>query len=278
MLDDATTNTARRAPDEGLKSLAKVVRVLETFSTVDRSLSHGDICERTGFPKSTTHRLLASMREVGLLDQDRERDRYRLGLKLFELGNTVLANMELHREARPYVENLTRLSGQAVHLAVFDGRAVVVIHRADPHPEGTPVAFVERASAHCTSVGKAVLAFQPAEVLDRLAAAGLHRYTEHTITNPQALRADLELTRTRGYAVDEGEHQPGLRCVGAPIRDASGRVFAAVSVSGPAWKLPSNEIGAMAKLVMHTAQGISLALGHRPAEFPNIGNKDRKMA
>src|SRR5215212_10604352 len=84
MLDDAVTNTARRAPDEGLKSLAKVVRVLETFSTVDRSLSHGEICERTGFPKSTTHRLLASMREVGLLDQDRERDRYRLGLKLFE--------------------------------------------------------------------------------------------------------------------------------------------------------------------------------------------------
>ena len=264
MLDATTSDTPRGGADEGLKSLAKVMRVLETFSTLDRTLSHGEVCERTGFPKSTTHRLLASMREVGLLDQDRGRDRYRLGLKLFELGNTVLANMELHREARPYVENLTRLSGQTVHLAVFDGRAVVVIHRADPHPEGMPAAFVERASAHCTSVGKAVLAFQPPEALERVVASGLPRYTEQTITDAEALRRHLAATRERGYAVDEGEHQPGLRCVGAPIRDAGGRVFAAVSVSGPAWKLPANEIEAIAKLVVHAAQGISLALGYRP--------------
>src|SRR3954471_4306722 len=160
-------------PEDSLKSLAKVVSILDAFSTSRRSLSLAEISAVTGFPRSTAHRLAASMRDVGLLDQDSHRDRYRLGLKLFELGNTVLANMDLHREARPYVENLTRLSGQAVHLAVFDGRAVVVIHRADPHPEGTPVAFVERASAHCTSVGKAVLAFQPPGVLERLAAAGL---------------------------------------------------------------------------------------------------------
>jgi predicted transcriptional regulator len=94
MPDTLLNESLARTSDDGLKSLTKVVRVLATFSTTDRALSVAEICQRTGFPKSTTHRLLASMRDVGLLDQDRERDRYRLGLKLFELGNIVLANMD----------------------------------------------------------------------------------------------------------------------------------------------------------------------------------------
>ena len=249
---------------EGLKSLAKVMRVLDCFSTRDRSLSLGEICRRTGFPKATAHRLVASLREVGMLDQDRERDRYRLGLRLFELGNVVLANMELHREARPFVEQLTRLSGHSVHLAVFDGRQAVVIHRADPHPEGSPVAFVEAAPAHCTSVGKAILAFQPAETLARLAALGaLVRYTDATLTDPVRLAEHLRETRERGWSTDEGEHQPGLRCVGAPIRDVTGRVFAAISVSAPSRELPQGRLPAVAKLVRHAASGISAALGWR---------------
>ena len=86
--------------DESLKSLTKVSRVLDCFTTSHRALSLAEICARTGYPRSTTHRLLAAMREVGFIEQDRERDFYRLGLRLFELGNTVLANLELHREGR----------------------------------------------------------------------------------------------------------------------------------------------------------------------------------
>ena len=91
----------RDGPEDSLKSLSKVVAILDAFSTSQRSLSLAEISIATGFPRSTAHRLAASMRDVGLLDQDGQRDRYRLGLKLFELGNTVLANMDLHREARP---------------------------------------------------------------------------------------------------------------------------------------------------------------------------------
>jgi len=255
---------AVRRGEDGLKSLNKVVRVLDCFSTRDRSLSLGEISARTGMPKTTAHRLVASLRDVGMLEQDRERDRYRLGLKLFELGNTVLANMDLHREARPFVEQLTRLSGHSVHLAVFDGRQAVVIHRADPHPEGSPAAFIETAPVHCTGVGKAILAFQPADVLDRLAALGaLRRYTDSTLTEAALLSAHLVETRERGWSLDEGEHQPGLRCVGAPIRDESGRVFAAISVSAPMRELPSGRVGATAKLVCHTAEAISAKLGWR---------------
>lgn len=250
--------------EEGLKSLGKVMSVLGCFSTRDRSLSLGEICARTGFPKATAHRLVASLREAGLLDQDRERDRYRLGLKLFELGNTVLANMDLHREARPFVEQLTRLSGHSVHLAVFDGRAAVVIHRADPHPDVSPAAFIESAPVHCTSVGKAILAFQPPELLARLAALGmLVRYTDQTITDPAQLALHLQETRERGWSLDEGEHQPGLRCVGAPIRDQTGRVFAAISVSAPVRELTPPRLPATVKIVRHAARGLSTALGWR---------------
>jgi DNA-binding IclR family transcriptional regulator len=253
---------AENAPnaDDSLKSLSKVMRILEVFSTIDRKLSVAEVCRRTGFPRSTTHRLLASMKEVGLLDQNRQRDRYRLGLKLFELGNVVLANLDLHREAAPYVKRLGQLTGQSVHLAIFDGRRAIVIHRADPVESAMLLSLTESAPVHCTSVGKAILAFQPDEVIARIIEAGLQKYTANTITSGERLREDLAVTRKRGYAIDEGEHQAGLRCCGAPIRDHEGRVFAAISVSGASWKLPTGEIASVAEIVLQIADTISASL------------------
>ena len=264
LVDSVESRRDEPKSDDGLKSLTKLMRVLNSFSTTERSLSLSDICQRTGFPKSTAHRFLASLRDAGLLDQDNGRDRYRLGLKLFELGNTVLANMDLHREARPYIEALGRLTDQAVHLAVFDGRHAIVVQRSDPQQEPGSRAFFESAPAHCTSVGKAILAHQPEAALQRFIAAGLQRFTDTTITDGGALIQELAATRDRGYAIDEGEHQPGLRCVGVPIHDQSARVFAAVSVSGPAWKLPLSEVDRIAKIVIHNANAISQVLGYRP--------------
>lgn len=253
-----------RSADGTLKSLAKVVRILECFSTTERTLHLVEICSRTGFPRSTTHRLLSAMRVHGFLDQDEERDRYRLGLRLFEFGNVVLANMDLHREAPPFVDLLVRLTSHAVHVAVFDGREAVVIRRSDPSPEkNTSLNLIESAPAHCTSVGKAILAYQPAPVVERLIAEGLRRFTDHTITDPPTLRTDLANIRERRYAVDNEEHQPGLRCVGAPIRDHSGRVFAAISVSGAAALLLPSETANLSRIVIHNAEAISKRLGYR---------------
>ena len=250
-------------PDDNLKSLNKIAHILGCFSVTHRALSLGEICKRTALPKSTAHRLLASMREVGLLDQDRDRERYRLGLWLFELGNLVLSNMELHREARPIVEQLGRIGGQMVHLAVFDGVQAVVINRSDPHPGGKALpTLLENAPAHSTSVGKAVLAFQPEAVIDRIIGLGLQRFTDATITTGEALQAELEAIRERGYAIDDGENEPGLRCIGAPIRDQSGRVFASISLSGPAWRMPMAEVDGLAKIVIHHAAAIAARLGY----------------
>lgn len=258
-----TATPKRRAGDDNLKSLQKVVSVLDCFSTTRRALSVAEICKMTGFPRSTTHRLLASLRDVGFLEQEHERDGYRLGLRLFEFGSIALSNLDVHREGRAIVESLHRLTDRAVHLAVFDGERAVIIHRMEAGNETRiPSTYVENSPAYCTSVGKAILAHQEPHVLDRIIAAGLERYTETTLTDPDALRADLALTRDRGYAVDEGEHQPGLRCVGAPIRNTSGVVFGAISVSAPSWQLPETEIEELSKVVTYHANLVSQRLGY----------------
>lgn len=258
---------ARRPSDDGLKSLHKVAAVLDCFSTSHRALSLADICKLTGYPRSTTHRLLASMREVGLLDQDRERERYRLGIKLFTYGNIVLANMDLHREARPFAEALGRMTGHSVHLAVFGGEKAVVIHREEPAPGGyTPLSLLENAPVHCTSIGKAILAFQPDATVERIIANGLTRYTDATITDPGRLLDQLAEVRARGYAVDNGEHQPGLRCIGAPIRDQFGRVFASISASAPALQSPAEREAGIAQMVIYHAEQISQRLGYSAME------------
>jgi DNA-binding IclR family transcriptional regulator len=248
-----------RPSEDAVKSLVKVVSILEAFSTSRRSMSLAEISAATGFPRSTTHRLAASLRDVGLLDQDGHRDRYRLGIKLFELGNTVLANMDLHREARPVVDALSQVSGHLVHLAVFDGQQAIVIHRVSAD-SGTPLTLIEAAPVHCTSVGKAILAFQPTAKIDAIVAGGLKRFTDSTITDGRRLKSELKLIRGRGYAIDEGEHQPGIRCVGAPIHDRAGRVIAGLSASGPARRLQKDQLAGLAKIVVHHARLIAAKL------------------
>src|SRR5690606_19198745 len=120
--------------------------------------------------------------------------------KLFAYGNIVLANMDLHREARPYGEALGRMTGLSVHLAVFGGERAVVIHREEPAPGGlTPLNLLENAPVHCTSIGKAILAYQPEPILERVINAGLPRYTDATITTGEQLRQELQIVRERGY-------------------------------------------------------------------------------
>jgi DNA-binding IclR family transcriptional regulator len=260
---------------ESLKSLVKMMAILDCFSTVERKLSVAEIASRTGMPRGTVHRIMRTMRELGMVDQERDRDQYRLGMKLFELGTTVLANMELHREAKAGVEALTRASGETVHLSVFDGKSSTVINRTDPDGTRVNTLFVlESSPAHATASGKAALAYQPAGAIERFIARGLPRIAPNTITDGDVLRAELATIRERGYAVDNEELAPSTRCVGAPIRNASGGVFAAISVSGQARRFTPERIAAYADLVRHHARAISLQIGYRPEAAPTADLTD----
>lgn len=253
--------------DDNLKSLAKMMAILDCFSTVERKLSVAEIAARLGMPRGTVHRIMRTLRDLGMIEQERDRDQYRLGMKLFELGTTVLANMDLHREAKASVEALTRASGETVHLSVFDGKSSTVINRTDPDGRRVNTLFVlESSPAHATSSGKAALAFQPEAAIERFIARGLARIAPNTITDPSALCAELASIRRQGYAVDDEELTPGTRCVSAPIRNLSGAVFAAISVSGPARRFTGERVDAYADLVRHHAGTISGQLGYRRGE------------
>lgn len=250
---------------DNLKSLAKMMAILNCFSTIDRKLSAAEIAGRTAIPRGTVHRIMRTMRDLGLVEQERDRDQYRLGMKLFELGTTVLANMDLQREAGAAIAALTQASGETVNLSVFDGTSSTVINRTDPDKTRVNTVYVlESSPAHATASGKVALAYQSAAVLDRFLARGLPAIAPGTITDAAVLREELATIRVRGFAIDNEELAPGTKCVGAPIRNASGTVFAAISVSGQASRFTPDQIATFADLVRYHAQAVSVRLGYRP--------------
>jgi DNA-binding IclR family transcriptional regulator len=269
--DERHAETPRQMPagssagaDRGsLKSMHKLMAILDCFSSFDRSLSLNEISARCGMPKTTVHRLVSSLREVKLLEQDRGRDRYRMGIRLFELGSIVMGNLDIFREARPLVDRLIGATGEGSHLCVFDGTNMVSIEHREPNSSSVNwTTTLSISPSYCTGVGKAALAYQEEPVIEKIIRAGLLPYTPNTITDPDALRSELEAIRGRGFSIDEGEHQPGVRCVAAPIRNAAGHVFAAVSVSGPKDRVAPERVPSLAPLVVATANQISRQMGY----------------
>ena len=261
----------REERSDVLKSLRKSIRVMGCFSLEEPRLALSEIARRAELPLSTAHRILATLREAGLVEQEGERDLYRLGPKLFELGSMVLANMEVHREALPFIEELSRESGETVHLGVFDGSRVVSIEKMDSsHGLASNITVGKGAPAYCTAVGKALLAFQPDPVVEHVCQQGLVRYTPRTITDSARLRKELEKVRSSGYAVDDGEHQPGLRCVAAPIRNYSGNAIASLSISGPAIRISKEAIPTLAQRVREVAGKLSTRLGYKGSPSPPL--------
>lgn len=241
-------------------SYFKMMAVLECFSRSDKALTVLQISKRSELPRTTVHRLVSTLKTLGLLEQDRDRERYRLGLKLFELGNTVLANMDVQREAAESISTLSNKTGLSVHLGVFDGHGIIMVSRHDSRGLNN-VITLESAAAHCSATGKAVLAHQEDKVVARIVSQGLPAFTSHSITEPAALRDELRKTLERGYSIDDMEYEEWRRCVAAPIWNASGRIFAAISVTGDKARFDDKTIPEFAALVKQQAKLISARLG-----------------
>jgi DNA-binding IclR family transcriptional regulator len=261
-MDDRDTIELDSGSRGSIKSLAKVLQVLECFSHRQANLTPADIAARTGLPRATTHRLVSSLRDIGLLEQNGKRDTYKLGMKLFQLGSLVLANLDLDTHARAHATRLQRITGEAIHLCVFDGFRMAFVERQEMDAAAnTVVTRIESAPVYCTGVGKAFLAFQDEATIAKIIGDGLPVRTPNTLTEAAALGEDLRLTLERGYAIDNEENEPHVRCVAAPIRDSNGRVIAAISVSGPEARMPMPRIEGLAPVVKETADSISLELG-----------------
>ncbi len=222
-----------------LASVRNAARLLKEFSSTETEFGVSELARRLDISKSTVHRLLVTLASEHLVEQDATTGRYRLGLAVYDLGAAVATGIDLHEAVMPSMERLRNATGETVHVAVLDGREVVYIERLDsPNTLRLFLEIGRRNAANATGTGKCLLAFLSEWELERLLDGWeLIAKTPHTITDRDALRAELKAIRRRGYAHNLNESEVGVYSVSAPIRDFTGRVRAAMSVAGPSERM-----------------------------------------
>jgi DNA-binding IclR family transcriptional regulator len=223
-------------------------------------------------PKSTAHNLLGTLASHGFIERV-DGNLYALGTAIISLTQSVRVNVELRDRAAPLLRELADQSRESVYLTVPDAdRALYIYAVESPHRLLARTAVGDRVPLHCTSVGKAILSALPEQaVKDIVSRIGLPSFTPATITDLDALLADLSEIRTRGYAVDNGEHETGTCCLGAPVLDTSGHVIGACSVSGTDCEIVTVRQEELSTLVVKVSREISRRMGYvpsRPSALP----------
>lgn len=254
-----------------LSSVRAAARLLCTFTANDRELGVSELSRRLGLSKSAVHRLLTTLAAEHLIERNPRSGRYRLGIKLYELGTVVSSHLELHEAVAMYIDDLRARTGETVQVGILDGSEVVYIERRESlRTLHQMVDFGHRNYAHCTACGKVLLASLPeAELGQVLGDRPLQARTEYTITDPARLRLELAVVRERGYAEQVHETTVDMTSVAAPIHDDSGGVIAAISVAGPLPRMGDAVRRRYAMATLDTAGRISEQLGYRRSAQPS---------
>lgn len=253
-----------------LSSVRNAARLLKEFSRDSREIGVTELSRRLGIGKSTAHRLLNTLAEERLLEQDPDTGAYRLGLAMYELGASVSMHTDLHNACIPVIDQLAAGTRETVQVAVLDFREVVYVERRDsPQTLRLFGRVGHRNDAYCTSTGKVLLAYLSPGRLDRtLDGWELSARTPHTITDMDRLRQELEMVRRRGWAENVNEVEMGVASVAAPIRNGLGEVVASVSVAGPVQRLTGDSLKRFARPTVEAGLAISRRLGYRDAGSP----------
>jgi IclR family KDG regulon transcriptional repressor len=258
-----TDDDAKDRQRVGIQSLGRAFGILEEVARHRDGIGLADLGRRVGLHNSTTFHLAKTMVALGYIRQEKESKRYRIGRPLFALAASALDEIEMVNVAMPVLEDLARQTGESCHFAVRMGDAIVVIARTSG-----PGAFqlTDRVGvvrpAHCTALGKAILAsLHPDQLLRLLKRAGLKPSTEKSITEIRVLVREIEEIRRTGIAHDDGEFNLEVRCVAVPVADFTGKVIGALGISGPIWRLSNQAIKSRAKIVQEAAARLSGEFG-----------------
>jgi IclR family transcriptional regulator, KDG regulon repressor len=262
---DDIDNEANEKQRGGVQSLARAFGIMEEVARSREGISLAELSKRVGLHNSTTFHLVKTMVSLGYIRQIKDSKRYRIGRPLFALAASALDEIEMVSLATPVLEDLSRETGESGHFAVRMGDSVVVIART-----AAPGAFqlTERVGvvrpAHCTALGKVILAALRDDQLDRfLARTELTAVTPKSITEPDVLKKDIDEVRRSGIAFDDGEFNPEVRCVGVPVKDFTGQVIGAIGISGPIWRLSFQSLQGRAAIVQAAARRLSAEFGYR---------------
>ncbi|MDX1887106.1 IclR family transcriptional regulator [Mycolicibacterium sp. 120270] len=255
-------NGSSEAAGGGVQSVDRAVSVLEILARLGEA-GVTDLASDIGVHKSTVSRLLTALEEHELVEQAYERGKYRLGFGILRLANAVSGQLDITQQGREICERLAVEVGETVNIAVLRSHYAVNVDQArGPTSVGSHNWVGELTPLHATSSGKILVAFMSAEARQELLAeAGLPRYTEHTITKPDDLERQLESVARDGYVISIEELELGLTAVAAPIRDHTGTVIAALSVSGPVYRLTAERAREIAPVVVAAADSIAERMG-----------------
>lgn len=247
-------------------SVNHALDVLELFAAARRELGVTEISQHLGFSKSSASRMMALLERRGYLRRNGRSGRFFLGIRPYEIGCVAVTHWGLKDVALPYLERLRDTCDETSHLVVLDGTDVVYIEKLESsHPVRIDSQIGGRAPAFCVAHGRALLAHHP-EVLERVLAADLPRFTPRTITDPEALRRELARARRQGYAANNQEWREGVCGVAAPIWNHAGSAAAALSLSMPATRFTRARLDVMIPLLKEVAADLSRALGYAGQE------------
>ncbi len=248
---------------KAIQSVVRSINILEFLAGNGNLAGLTTISKGIGLSKSTTYGLISTLEQLGYVQQNQKTGEYALGIKLFELGQIVHSSMDVRAIARPYLEELVQEYEETAHLAVLSQGEVIYIDKVDGNRSIRIMSQIGgRNPAYCTGVGKVLLAGLSDDELDKvLQKTVLKQYTPNTITEPNVLREHLCLVREQGYALDVGEIETGLICAAAPVKNHSGDVIAAISLSGPEARISSEIIPEISKKVVETGKSISRQFG-----------------
>ena len=245
--------------------LDRVLSILDVLAADRGDASVNELAEALKLHKSTVHRLLMILSHHRLVERDANTGRYHLGLKLFELGTVAIGKFNIRERARAHLQKLLDAVDETVHLCVLDGGEILYLDKIESTRSIRMACRTGRRNpAHCTAVGKAILAHLPEREVDEvLKLHGMPRFTPKTITTPAELKAELKAIRDRGYSIDDEEVEEGVRCVGAAVLGHYGRPLAAISVSSPSFRVTMEKVPVVAAALCRAVRALSEESGYQ---------------
>ena len=242
-------------------ALERAFEIVDLFDSKNGGLTLSEIAEAIGSKPGSLYSTIYVLRKYGYLKRDEDK-KYTLGFEFLNKAESVLDSLDIRKEAEPYLDKLANSAEVNVHLAVLDGKEVMYLYRARGYQSVTIGGSIvgRRVPAYLTALGKVLLAFLSKDGLDEyLEEVELEAYTPHTVTNVDELREVIKKVKSRGYAIDREEFHEGVCCVAAPVRDHTGEVQAAVSLSLPKSRFQEEE---NKELVIELASNVSKAIGY----------------
>ncbi len=246
-----------------VQAVIKALAILEEVCKEQRC-GVRELSEKVGINRSTVNRLVSTLERAGYLEQEKERGKYRATLRLFELGNKVVKDLNIKEQAYPIMKRLSQATEETVYLAVFDGSQFLYVSIiVSPQMLKCSADIGVHPPVHSSASGKALLAYLPEDKKKLFIPDMENSFGPNTIKNAVELEAELNLTRFNGYATDDEEWNPGVRAVAAPVWNYDSKVVATLSIAGPKVRMSRRRIEEIAQLLVDAAKELSKNLGYR---------------